>query len=218
MKGPIAPGRSPDLPLHLDLAKRESCLHKGEFAMVLIQNTRVLVMQVTFAVVFTSVQSLILNSSPLLLTFSGALHKTAQENIATHHRPIPPTHQGTSGCAARCRLLRPGNASPRAPCAWSFQGQPVLTPVFSRACFPQTGGAEQIPSNLSHRQHSRWQAQCWRQGPKSTRRVCTRRYLRSPGISPNNTHRLLQLPAQGINHFPVGYHFLSCVSCAFLIG
>lgn len=141
-----------------------------------------------------------------------------QENIATHHRPIPLTHQGTSGCAARCRLLRPGIASPRAPCAWSFQGQPVLTPVFSRACFPQTGGAEQIPSNLSHRQHSRWQAQCWRQGPKSTRRVCTRRYLRSPGISPNNTHRLLQLPAQGINHFPVGYHFLSCVSCAFLIG
>lgn len=63
-----------------------------------------------------------------------------QENIATHHRPIPLTHQGTSGCAARCRLLRPGIASPRAPCAWSFQGQPVLTPVFSRACFPQTGG------------------------------------------------------------------------------
>lgn len=108
---------------------------------------------------------------------------------------------------------------PRAlPHAWSFQSQPMWIPHILQSLLAANRGVELIPGNLSHRQHSRWQVQHCRPVIKEHPVGLHVQYLKSPGISPNNIHWMFQLPVQGINHFPVGYHFLSCVSCAFLIG
>lgn len=49
---------------------------------------------------------------------------------------------------------------PRAlPHAWSFQSQPTWIPHIFQSLLLANRGVELIPSNLSHKQHSRWQVQ-----------------------------------------------------------